>query len=424
MRSLAVETLSIRGFRNLQSVDLELGPGFNVLAGENGQGKTNVLEAIYVLATSRSFRTSRLADLVDTGAPPESAASVRAVVREGEERREQSVGIRTGMRAARIDGKRPATLAGYAVRTPLVAFHAGVLALSAGSGSERRRLLDRVALYLWPGSIADAEAYGKAMRARQRALEVRGERGADLDGWEELMVRHGMALSGSRARAAELLRGAAEGAFDRIGTPGLRLTARYERRAPAEASEFRDALARNRARDRARGSASVGPHRDDLALELGARPVRGLASQGQHRAVVLALELAEMELVAAARDVWPILLLDDVSSELDGERTRAVFRALGQAPGARWFEAAGGSDERPAGISGGLARGPVHGQVVLTTTRPQLIDLSGAIGSDDRRDFIVQAGTVERAGAGRGRREVRAEGAGEEPGPRGASRST
>jgi len=363
MRPLAVETLSVRGFRNLTSVDLVLGPRFNVVSGDNGQGKTNLLEALYVLATSRSFRTSKLSDLLELNG---ENASVRARVHEDAEVREHSVGMRPGLRAARIDGLRPPTLAAYAVRTPVVVFHSGVTGLASGSGADRRKLLDRLALYLCPASLADAESYAKASRARQRVLEVRGERAPDLDGWEELMVRHGQWLSAARERAAEQLGPSSVRAFERIGQPDMVLRARYVRSAPADPEAFRTALADSRRRDRARGSASTGPHRDDLALELGGRPVRGIASQGQHRTVILALELAEMDVIAEARGVGPILLLDDVSSELDRKRNAALFQALREG----------------------------RGQVILTTTRPELIDTSDSFGLEDRRDFAVVGGRI------------------------------
>ncbi|MGA7118446.1 MAG: DNA replication and repair protein RecF [Polyangiaceae bacterium] len=365
MRSLAVESLSVRGFRNLAAVDVAFGSRFNVVSGENGQGKTNLLEAVYTLATSRSFRTSKIVDLVQSGG---QSASLRARVVEDGETREQSVGVRPGLRVAHMDGKRTVLLAGYAVRTPVVVFHPGLAGLSAGSGAERRRLLDRLALYLWPASLADAESYVKAARARQRVLEVRGERASDLDGWEELMVRHGLALSDAREKAAEQLGESAVQTFARIG-PADALQTRYERSAPAEAEGFRKALATSRPRDRARGSATIGPHRDDLGLTLGGRPVRGIASQGQHRAVVLALVLAETHVIAEARGVRPILLLDDVSSELDRSRTAALLRAL---------------CER-------------QGQVILTTTRPELFETNDSFGGEDRRDFAVAGGRIEAA---------------------------
>src|SRR5271166_3393785 len=105
MRSLAVEALSVRSFRNLASVDIELGRGLNVVHGENGQGKTNLLESLYVLGTSRSFRSSRQAEQIALGS---ALASVRGRIREGTELREQTIGLAAGVRTVRIDGKRPA----------------------------------------------------------------------------------------------------------------------------------------------------------------------------------------------------------------------------------------------------------------------------------------------------------------------------
>jgi DNA replication and repair protein RecF len=365
VRSLAVRTLSLRGFRNLTHVDLELGERINVVSGDNGQGKTNLLEALYVVATSRSFRTAKLSDLVESGV---DVASLRASIVEAGESREQTVGLRPGVRSVRIDGKRPETLARYAIRTPTVVFHPGALALSAGGGAERRKLLDRVALFLSPESLADAEAYARALRARQRALDLRGESAPDLDAWEALAVQHGLALMQARRLASERLIPGAARAFERIGPTGVSLRLRYEPGAPEDSTEFSAALARHRTRDRARRSATIGPHRDDLPMQLGELPVRGIASQGQHRALVLALQLAEISVVAEAREVAPILLLDDVSSELDRERTEALLGAI--------YEA--------------------RGQVLITTTRPELIERRGDALSDGRRDFRVVAGRISR----------------------------
>ena len=358
---MVIESLSIRNFRNLASVEVDLAPRLNVVSGENGQGKTNLLEAVYALATSRSFRTSKLNEVL---AGTDLVASVRGRVREGNESREQSLGVRHGLRAVRIDGKRPATLAAYAVRTPTVVFHPAALALVAGSGAERRSLLDRVALYVSPASLREAESYRNACRARQRVLDSRGEAARDLDGWEELLVRHGVELSRARACAADLLVPAAERAFARIAGSAAALQGSYSRSAPLDQDEFRAALRNSRTRDRARGSISVGPHRDDLSLDLGRMPVRRTASQGQQRAIVLALKLAEIDVIVQTRGVRPILLLDDVSSELDRTRTSALFRAL--------------RDE--------------DGQVLLTTTRPDLLDLGGR--SDRRRDFLMDGGRI------------------------------
>jgi DNA replication and repair protein RecF len=362
MRSLTVETLAVRNFRNLARVDLELGRGLNVVYGENGQGKTNLLESVYVLGTSRSFRASRPIEQIAIGS---TLASVRAMVRDGAIVREQSVGLQDGVRTVRVDGKRPETLAAYAVWTPMVVFHPGSLSLANGSGSERRRMLDRVALYRAPSSQGDREQYEKAARARQRVLEARGERARDLDLWEDLMVRYGLALSAGRVDASNALRERVETAFSAIAESSLVLRVRYERATPDDAEAFRASLVRNRARDRMRRATTVGPNRDDLGLEISGVPVRGMASQGQQRAVVIALELAEIEVIEDARGVRPVLLLDDVSSELDAVRTRALFVALRRA----------------------------EGQVLLTTTRPELIESEG-LGEAEKREFHVQRGEI------------------------------
>lgn len=362
MRALSVEAVQVRSFRNLAAVDVELGARFNVVAGANGQGKTNLLEAIYVLGTSKSFRSSKMTDVVSFDG---ELASVRARVLEDGEARVQSVGIKSGARLVRIDDKRPPTLAAYAVRTPMVVFHPGEIALSMGASAERRRLLDRTALYLSPAAMLELESFTKAIRSRQRALETRGVSAADLAEWETLAVKHGLALMQHRSEAAERLAERAQGAFGRIAAPDLSLQIEYAPGAPREEEAFRTALASNRARDLRRGSASAGPHRDDLALAISGHPVRGVASQGQHRAVTLALKSAEIDVIGAARGVRPILLLDDVSSELDRDRTAALFAFL--------------RDQ--------------EGQVVLTTTRPELIDT----GKDaDRRDFSIEAGRLSR----------------------------
>jgi DNA replication and repair protein RecF len=360
-RSLTLESVHVRTFRNIERADVELGERFNVIAGENGQGKTNFLEALYAVATSKSFRTSKLNELVGFGA---ELASVRASVREDEDRRVQSVGLKPGARLVRIDDKRPPSLAAYAVRTPIVVFHPGEIALSMGASAERRKLLDRTSLYLAAQSMVELESYSRAVKARQRTLEMRGVNAPDLAEWEELCVRHGLAVMEHRARSAELLAEHAKRAFERIAAPGLVLDVAYAASAPREGDAYREALEAKRPADARRGSASIGPHRDDLALAIDGRLVRGVASQGQHRAVTLALKSAEIDVVGTARGVRPILLLDDVSSELDRARTAALFAFL--------------RDQR--------------GQVFLTTTRPELIDT----GEDDaaRRDFAIRAGIL------------------------------
>ncbi len=362
MNAARLEALELRTFRNVEAATLSFGPRFNVIGGENGHGKTNLLEAIYVLCTRKSFRASRVADVVSVGA---ESASVRGRLDGEGGVRAQSVLVRKGLVASAVDGKRPANLAAYASRSPVVAFHPAEMSITMGAGAERRKLLDRAALYVAPASLHDVVAYGRAVRGRQRSLEARGPVGRDLEAWEVLCVKHGLAVMAAReAIALELGMYAAE-AFSRFGTPDLALRLRYAATAPKAEDEYLRTLASARSTDVRRRSASVGPHRDDLEIRLAGHLVRGMASQGQHRAVTLALKAAEIEVVRESRRLLPMLLLDEVSSELDRERTSALLTFLGE----------------------------LQGQVFLSTARPELFD---GVFAADQVSFRVNRGNVSR----------------------------
>lgn len=367
--SLLLERLSVRDLRNLARVDIEPAPRLNVIAGNNGQGKTSLLEAIYFAATSRSFRTARAAELVRHG---ESVASARArfVERHGDLAplaREQTAAVEHKRCVVRIDGNRPPSLASFATRSPVVAFHPDELALSTGPAGGRRTLLDRLALFMAPQSADHRARYARALRARHellhRGLGAAGQASAELDAFEELCAVHGAAVTRAREAAVAALAPELAQAFTRIAAPELTLVARYAAGGSTDPEATREALRDQRRRDAHRPTAGFGPHRDDLALELDGHPARIVASQGQHRALTLALKAAESAAIAAVRGVEPILLLDDVSSELDPDRTAALFVFLGMS----------------------------RGQVFLTTTRRDLIVTPG-VPTAERRDFHVDGG--------------------------------
>lgn len=362
MNPLRLVSLSIRNLRNLKSVDLRPSPRLTVIAGDNGQGKTSILEAMYLVATSRSFRTSRLREIVSHGEP---AGSVRASIDDGIEEREQVVGIEGATRRVLIEGKRPPSLASYAVRSPVVVFHPGELTLSSGPASVRRTLLDRIALFVDATSMDHLARFSKASRSRQRALQQRGTTATDLDAFEHLMAIHGAALSRARRQAAERLIEQVTPTFLRITREERALSLRYEAGGPEDAQTLEEALRSHRERDFYRGSPSYGPHRDDLRIDIDGFGARTDASQGEHRAITLALKLAELACIAEARGVYPLLLLDDVSSELDPSRTTSFFELLLETPG----------------------------QIILTTTRPELIR-TGHVEASERVDFQIQAGAL------------------------------
>ncbi len=371
MPRLVLESLRIRDFRNLAQVDFEPAPRINVISGNNGHGKTSVLEAIYFVATSRSFRTSKLHELVRHG---QKITSVKARLSERDDERpplvrEQLAAVEGRRSSVRIDNNRPSSLAEFATRSPVIAFHPDELALSSGPASFRRTLLDRLALFMDPASADHRARYTRALKARQQLLQKAGSEkleSAEIDAFEALCAEHGAALTRARARAASALALELERAFRQIAAPTLALEARFAPAGAADAAEAAEELRRHRRRDAHRPSASFGPHRDDLALLFDGHPARVVGSQGQHRALTLALKAAETAAIAAARGIEPILLLDDVSSELDSERTAALFTFLA------------------------LSRG----QIFLTTTRRELIVTEG-IGAGERRDFHVESGRLE-----------------------------
>ncbi|GAC1394481.1 MAG: DNA replication/repair protein RecF [Polyangiales bacterium] len=370
---ITIRSVEVRGFRNLAAQSIELHPRFNVLFGDNGQGKTSTLEAVYLATTSRSFRTVTLGECI---AHDQRIAKVRVFVTDprepGAPAREQRVDIDgtigRGRRSVKLHGKRPATLAEFALATPIVLFEPATLGLSQGGATERRKLLDRVAVHLAaarggaPALLRDYERYRRAHQHRKRALE-RGLDARAVEPFEQLMGEHGAAIVRARAEAAACLAPRTTVAFTRIAQTPLALDVAYAPRAPGDAAEFVRALAQSRADDARRGRTRVGPHLDELTLTLDGRPAREVASQGQHRALVLALKGAELATIADARGVQPILLLDDVSSELDPLRNDAFFALLREQ----------------------------MGQVLLTTTRPELLD-----SLPERADLAVHGGVVRR----------------------------
>lgn len=359
---LILESLAVRCFRNIERIDFEPAPRLNVLAGDNGQGKTSLLEAIYFLATSRSFRAERMRELVREGEP---TASVKASILERAERREQRAAISGGRRNLKLDGKAPERLSSYATRTPVVVFHPGDLQLGSGPASVRRTLLDRVSLYFEPVAMDHRLRYTRASKERQRVLEERGSEAAELDVFETLMARHGCHVQAAHRRAAERLCAALVPAFQRMAAPDLVLGVRFAPGGSEDPSEFLAELRARRRGDMRARRPGFGPQKDELELNIDGRSVRRHASQGQLRILTLALKLAELECVREARQAHPILLLDDVSSELDPERTGAVYRFVREAVC----------------------------QVFVTTTRPELFTTPD-LEAGERLDWRLSGGVL------------------------------
>jgi DNA replication and repair protein RecF len=323
-----VTAVEARPLRSLAQSRLELAPGIVSLVGPNGIGKTNLLEALYFALTGRSFRTADRRDLIPFGA---SFARVEATLRDedGVERRLLASVSRAEGRRHLLDGSPadPATLARS--RPPVAVFSPDRLALVKGPPAERRAHLDRFVAARWPIRGDLRQRFGQAL-AQRNALVARlaAGRGApgDLDVWDATLADAAAALVAARGEAVAELAEPFAAAAAELGLEGG-AAIEYAPRAAGSAAEIRAGLAERREADLRLGRSSWGPHLDELKLTIAGRSLRRYGSQGQQRAALLALLFAERDALLEARRVVPLLLLDDVMSELDpGRRERLVER--------------------------------------------------------------------------------------------------
>ena len=323
---MLLRRLQLRNHRNYALLDISMEPGVNVFIGANGQGKTNLLEAVAILALSASPRTRRDVELVGPVAP---ASRIEADVESAGRRMELTIAISVeGERARRtieVDGarRRAVDLPGH-FRVAL--FWPDDLGLIKAGPEQRRRFLNQLLVQVEPG-------YARALSGLRRILEQRnsllkriaaGEEAVDsLDVWNVELARVGSEVATARAAAVRELAPSATRCHAEIGA-GERLEIEYL----GPPDDLAAAVHNSVADDLRRGSTSVGPHRDDVRVLLDGHDARGYASQGQQRTAVVSLKLAEADLVARRTGERPVLLLDDVLSELDLERRAALLRQV------------------------------------------------------------------------------------------------
>jgi DNA replication and repair protein RecF len=331
-----VTRLQLRDFRNYESAELELPPGLSVVAGPNGAGKTNLLEALYFGCTGRSPRTSNERELVRRGGGSVARVVVETRNEEGDHLIE--VGFEPGeAKRLRVDGGAVDSLAPVGVRPLVSVFLPERLELVKGAPAARRAHLDQLVAAIWPARAETRTAYSRAL-AQRNALLGRIRTGAcgpaALDAWDAELARHGTRLMADRREAVDGLRAPFAELGGRLGLPG-EPELRYRPRSDAADEEGLAAeLGERRAADIERGFTAHGPHRDELQLQLDGVGLRAYGSQGQQRTALLALLFGERELLAERRDRPPLMLLDDVMSELDTERREllaGLLRSGGQA---------------------------------------------------------------------------------------------
>lgn len=331
---MRLEHAGLRNFRNIANAELRFSPQFTCLLGPNGQGKTNAIEALYLVAALRPLRNVTRRALIKEG---ETEAEIRVRVDHSATGLQHDLGVvlKPASRVLTKDAKRcdAAAFIGHAVA---VAFTPDDLQLAKGGPDARRRFLDRALLNVRPAYLRSALRYQKALKDRNRLL---GEDAPDatIDAFDQVVAHEGAQIACARALYTSELTERVQARFTEIAHPAPRLAVSYsspllDRASPTDTRAvtevFLAELERRRERDRRRKTTSVGPHLDDLTLSLDGAPARERASQGQHRALILALKLAEITHLAEQLGEPPVLFLDDMSSELDQVRSRQLFEAV------------------------------------------------------------------------------------------------
>lgn len=337
---MRVVQLGLQDWRNLATARVDTDARFVVLCGDNAQGKTNVLESVWVLATLRSFRESRVARLVRQGA---DEARLQAVVTgTSGKRRLEWRRQRSGSRSLLLDERPCADLSAWFSVLRAVLFCPEHIAVVRGDPGERRRFLDRAAFTASPLHLEVARSYARVVKQKAAALKLPRIDHAVIRTFDDQIATLGARLAVRRQRMVEELTPSFEAMHTAIAGGGeVRLRVRGLGRA-AEGGEdaarqaIADAIDRVRGDELERRRVLAGPHRDDLDIQLDGRSARAFASQGQARSLVLSLKLAELD-AARQRGDAPLFLLDDLTSELDSHRMGRLVELLAELPNQVWI---------------------------------------------------------------------------------------
>lgn len=332
--AVRIAEVAITGFRNLRSVRIAPDPRANVLLGHNGQGKTSILEAMDYAASLRSFRNAQRSHLIGR---EEDEAQVLLRVEGVGLARSYRVRLTRTAREITLDGKRPDRAVEYFGDAPCVVFQPGDLDLVRGPPELRRRLLDRVLVRVVDGYGEALKSYAKGLRARNALLREKTPNVTAVQSYDFGLARYGSLIVRARQGVVGELVKAAHQALTEVALASDEITVSYRTRAPDDQLAYAAALAQGLQTDLARRTTTVGPHGDELALMWGAFAARSVASQGQTRALALALRLAELHVLEQRTKRVPILLLDDVSSELDRARTERLFHLVGRLGAQVWI---------------------------------------------------------------------------------------
>jgi len=316
--------LRLRDFRNYARLDVDFAPGFHVLLGDNAQGKTNILEAIYLMATLRSFRGVGGAQMIRHGAKGYFVGG--KITGQGE--REIKMYWSSRERNLALDGQPVKRLADYFGALRTVVFCTEDLQLVKGTARARRRFLDLLLAQTQPGYLPLLQRYMHCVRARNALLKQRLPDEAALDSFSQELVKLGDEIIRARRELIPKFSPLARLAYRRVSNDAEELRIDY---LPSVKNDFAVELGQSRARERSFRATLVGPHRDDLLLLQNEKSAAQFGSEGQKRTLAIALKMAQAEFLAGRHGSPPILLIDDVMGELDVKRRSGLLPLLEQA---------------------------------------------------------------------------------------------
>lgn len=324
---MILKSIELKNFRNYEDLDLKFDSGTNILFGDNAQGKTNILEAAYVSGTTKSHKGSRDKDMIRFG---EDESHIRTIVEKQGKEYQLDIHLKKnrskGIAINKVPIKKASELFGI---LNMVFFSPEDLNIIKNGPSERRRFLDAEICQLDKIYLSDLTRYNKILMQRNRLLkdmQHQPQLMETLPVWDMQLVEYGKRLIRRRRQFVEELSEIVTGIHRNISGKREELVLRYEPNIDAEFLE--DELNRVREKDRKYAQTSVGPHRDDISFFIRGVDIRKFGSQGQQRTAALSLKLSELELVKQLIHDRPILLLDDVLSELDAGRQNHLLNAI------------------------------------------------------------------------------------------------
>lgn len=360
-----LRSIQVEAFRNLVSQQLAFSQGINLLVGDNGQGKTNLLEAVHMLASLRSFRPAKLSEMIGRG---HQRAEISAQVEQAGLPVSLRLTIEANGRRLWV-GQRPVSaVADFLGQLSAVAFTPDDLAMVKGGPALRRRFADRAAFLTRPGHLPAVRQFSQALRTRNRLLSSSGRPDKlQIESFTGPLASWGAQVSQARRELVTELGPGFGQLVDELSSGqlagSLRFKAGWQDGEGGSAEALSEQITQRLDVDLRRGTTSIGPQLDDFEILLDDRPARRYASQGQQRVCAVALLLAVVKRAVAGRHPQPVILLDDVSSELDAKVRTRLF-------------------DRVASLGG---------QVLVTSTDP---GLAGELGGDLGCLFEVQQGRV------------------------------